>query len=155
MTLVSSYYLGVRDGTELWWCSHVCAPYLDEADASWFASSLPVVGYFHDRDLVINGVEWFATHLARWRDAGATRVIDFRQLAAELSCRLRVDESTSDPSLIIERVDALPLVKPLHVHIHLPEGAMPSTVRVCLDGRELRLGVDHLEDGVGHLVVPC
>ena len=66
INLVASYYLAIRDRASFWWCTHVCAPYIDEANAAWFESSLPVVGYCHDRDLVLNGVEWWADCVERW-----------------------------------------------------------------------------------------
>ena len=82
--LVDSYYLAVRDGDRLCWCQHVCAPYLDTADPSWFDAGLPVVGYFHAREPSVDGVPWLARNLDAWRAAGAERFIGFDDLAAAL-----------------------------------------------------------------------
>ena len=49
------------------------------------ASPLPVVAAFHDRDLALNGPQWLAAGLARWRAAGARRFVDVATLAAEVS----------------------------------------------------------------------
>jgi len=59
----------------------VGSPYLDEADAAWFAAGLPVVGYWHDRDMAVHGPGWVPEQLARWRDAGARRAWAFADLA--------------------------------------------------------------------------
>jgi hypothetical protein len=86
--LVSSYYLGLRDHGRWVWCQHVCAPYLDTADARWFAAELPVVGYFHDMEPSVHGTEWLAAQLDMWAAAGATRMISLGDLAAALEIRL-------------------------------------------------------------------
>lgn len=84
ISLVDSYYLGLEHDGRLCWSTHVCSPYLDEPAAEWFESPLPVVGYMHDRDLVVNGVGWLEEWMDAWVGAGARRFIDFRQLAALL-----------------------------------------------------------------------
>jgi len=63
------------------WSRGVGSPYLDEADTSWFETGLPVVGYWHDRDMVVNGPNWAPEQLERWRDAGARRAYAFADLA--------------------------------------------------------------------------
>jgi hypothetical protein len=82
LQLVGSYYLALRRENRYCWTHHVCAPYLDRPDAAWFDSGLPVVGYFHDRELVLEGVEWMSRELDRWQEVGATRFIDYRELSA-------------------------------------------------------------------------
>lgn len=82
--LVSSYYLAVRHGDRFCWCVHVCAPYLDQPNGEWLDSGLPVVGYFHDQELALQGIGWFTHHLDAWQDAGFRRFVDFRELAAAL-----------------------------------------------------------------------
>jgi hypothetical protein len=84
LDLVSSYYLALRDADRWVWCQHVCAPYLDTAQPRWFAGELPVIGYFHDMEPSLRGVDWLTEHLDAWIAAGARRIIDLRTLAAEL-----------------------------------------------------------------------
>ncbi len=61
----------------------MCArPYLSEPGSDWFNAGLPVVGYFHDRDPVLEGAGWIGRWLDSWRDAGARTFMDLRQLAA-------------------------------------------------------------------------
>jgi hypothetical protein len=84
LQLVSSYYLALRHEDHLCWTTHVCAPYLDEPDSRWFDAELPVIGYFHDRDIAIHGTEWFITHLNQWQEAGAKMFIDFKQFTSLL-----------------------------------------------------------------------
>ena len=63
------------------WTHLVTSPYLDEADPDRFADGLPVVGYWHDRDMAVHGAEWAPAWLDAWRDAGATRAWSFARLA--------------------------------------------------------------------------
>jgi hypothetical protein len=83
--LVSSYYLALRYDGRFCWAIHVCAPYLDKPRAEWFDSGLPVIGYFHDRDLAANGTCWMGHWLDRWTEAGARHFIDFRVLTERLN----------------------------------------------------------------------
>jgi hypothetical protein len=85
--LIGSYYLGIRYRGRFCWVQHVCAPYLDQAESSWFDSGLPVVGYFHDRDIAEHGISWLASCLAAWVDAGATRYIAYRDRAGVVGRR--------------------------------------------------------------------
>src|SRR5262249_33866666 len=87
---VESYYLALRDRDRYLWCQHVCAPYLDLASPDWLRAGLPVVGYFPDRDLAVDGAEWLRRHLDAWADAGVERLLDFRELAAALALELDV-----------------------------------------------------------------
>ena len=90
LSLVGSYYLAMRHDDRFCWTTHVCSPYLDEADAGWFDSPLPVIGYMHDRDLALNGVGWLVDNLAAWERAGATRFIDYGQLASLLAAPVTI-----------------------------------------------------------------
>jgi hypothetical protein len=83
--MISSYYLALRHDNRFCWIIHVCAPYLDAPEPRWFDSGLPVVGYFHDRDLAIAGLSWLRTHLDSWHAAGARQLIDFRRLSEYLA----------------------------------------------------------------------
>lgn len=82
LDLVASYYLALRDDRRFTWAEHVCAPYLDEPDPSWFEAGLPVVGYFHARDVALHGAAWLAAQLDAWREAGARRFVTLGDLAA-------------------------------------------------------------------------
>ena len=81
-TLFNSWGLCFLDRDVPTWTTGIGSPYLDEADPSWFADCLPQVGYWHDRDMVINGPSWIGEQLRAWRDCGARRAISFADLAA-------------------------------------------------------------------------
>jgi len=83
--LVGSYYLGIRWRDHLCWTQHVCAPYLDEPSDSWFDSGLPVVGYFHDKEIAEQGPEWLELQLKEWEACGARRFIDYATLLRSLN----------------------------------------------------------------------
>jgi hypothetical protein len=93
ISLVASYYLALQHDDRLCWSTHICSPYLDEPDGTWFESPLPVVGYMHDRDLVVNGVGWLDEWMDAWVQAGARRFIDFRQLAGLLGTPVAVESN--------------------------------------------------------------
>jgi hypothetical protein len=80
LDLISSYYLALRHGDRFCWAIHVCAPYLDLPQPEWFDAGLPVVGYFHDRDLAVAGTCWMREWLDHWIANGARNLMDFRQL---------------------------------------------------------------------------
>jgi hypothetical protein len=82
--VIGSYYLALRLRGRFCWATHVCAPYLDLANSSWFDAELPLVGYFHDQDIVTHGPDWLAKHLDAWVRHGARRFIDYRQFAGLL-----------------------------------------------------------------------
>jgi len=101
LSLVASYYVAVRAGDRWCWAEQLCAPYLDEPDARWFASGLPVVGYFHARDVALHGLEWMRDHLDAWSRAGASRFVSLGDLATALESRIAVDESSDGPRPIV------------------------------------------------------
>ena len=119
--LVSSYYTAIRHDGRFAWSTHLCAPYLDEPDAGWFAGNLPVVGYFHDRDLAVHGIDWLDRNLAAWRDAGATRFIDFRELATALELRIGV-RSTRRAVAVTVKQGAAALPRAVHLCLFDPAG---------------------------------
>ena len=152
--LVSSYYLGLRDGARLCWAQHVCAPYLDLADPAWFAGELPVVGYFHDRDAVLHGTAWIEAQLERWEAAGTRRFLDLRELAAALRLRLRAVEDAATP-LALHVGEAAPgaLVRPVPIGLRAGASPLPSQLPVSMRGRELSLEVETLAPGVGRVLL--
>lgn len=155
LQIVSSYYLAVRDSDRFCWAQHVCAPYLDTPDPAWFAAGLPVVGYFHDRELALEGVGWMSRWLNQWQDAGARRLMDFRELAAALSRRFSLQARQGILRLTVTNTSALPLVRPLTVSIRVPHGRLPAFVSVALDDRELSLPVDQHSREFGLVSIPC
>ena len=135
--LVSSYYLALRHDERFYWCTHVCAPYLDAPDARWFDSELPVVGYFHDKEPALEGVEWLARCLSRWSAAGATRWIDFRELAAATCRSVSLEPSGAGLRLSIDDDGAPPLVRDLRVELYVPHHDGRFDVRLAGAADEL------------------
>lgn len=154
LLLVDSYYLALRDGERFCWCTHVCAPYLDKPDSAWFDSGLPVVGYFHDNDLSLYGIDWMAKWLDRWQEVGAQRFMDFRELAAALGHRLWLGECGSALSLTVERAQGPPLVRPLMLNIRVPDGQIPSKINVVCGATETRVDVEPQGRTAGRIILP-
>src|SRR3989442_15768274 len=136
LRLVSSYYQALRDRDRFCWTQHVVAPYLDRAEAASFDAGLPVVGYFHDRDLAIHGVSWLGKCLDRWQAAGARRLLDFRELATVVGRSLSLEEGPEGARLTAAGEGAPALVRPLMVGIRSPGTRPPARVHVRLDDRE-------------------
>ena len=153
LRLVASYYLALRDGDRFCWSTHVCAPYLDEPDACWFASGLPVVGYLHDYEPSVHGVAWLRRWLDAWADAGARRLVDFRELAGAVGRHLSLRGPPGDLRLVVADDDAPALVRPLAVRVRVAEGPLPSRVRALVDGDSQSLGVERLAGDVGRVLV--
>jgi hypothetical protein len=155
LRLVSSYFQALRDRDRFCWTQHVCAPYLDEPQAAWFDAGLPVVGYFHDRDLAVHGVSWLGACLDRWQAAGARRLIDFRELAAVVGRSLALEGDPAAARLTVTDENAPPpLVRPRAVMMRWPGARPPARVHASVDGRQLALEVEALGDGLGRVVLP-
>jgi hypothetical protein len=152
--LVGSYYLAVRDGRRFCWCQHVCAPYLDEPDAAWFEAGLPVVGYFHDREVALEGTGWVSHWLDRWRECGARRLLDFRELASAVGRQLQCEDRGGAVSLAVRSPIAPLLVRPLRIAFRRPGSPLPAQVVVTLDHSNLTLPVQPRGDGVGCVELP-
>ena len=90
------------------WGAGIGSPYLDEASVEWFTSGLPVVGYWHDRDMAVHGADWFPQQLTAWRDAGATRAWSFADLAT--AYRTPVDAALVDGDVVVRHAPPVPLV---------------------------------------------
>ena len=155
LQLIGSYYLAIRDGTRFCWTQHVCAPYLTEPDAAWFDAGLPVVGYFHDRDLALEGVEWMSRWLDQWQKAGAKRLMDFRELTAAIGRHVFLEEDDDALRLIVTGESAPALVRPLPVTLRVPGRRLPAYVSVLLHDRVLSLPIYPLGDGLGRVILPC
>ena len=137
VNLVSSYYLGMRIGNKLCWNQHVCSPYLDLANPRWFEHELPVVGYFHDFDILNHGIQWFTQQLENWQRAGAKYFIDFRELSSVLDYTISVNEAASQYQLNLHSESHPPFIKPVRAGFHIP--AKNFTSKILLDNnREIR-----------------
>jgi hypothetical protein len=112
MRLFNSWGICRLDGPVPLWSRGIGSPYLDEQDPAWFEAGLPVVGYWHDRDMALGGPDWAPQQLAAWREAGARRLWAFADLArayatpvdAVLDARGEVVvRSAPDVPLVIDR----------------------------------------------------
>ena len=153
LRLVGSYYLAVRHGPCFCWCQHVCAPYLDTPDAAWFESELPVIGYFHDRDLALEGTAWMRRWLEAWKAAGARRMIDFRELAGALSRTVQIEETNSGVEITVANDGGPALVRPLPVLFTSDRGC-PQHVAVEMQRRRFLLPAEETGAGIGRVFLP-
>jgi hypothetical protein len=155
LQLLSSYYLAIRQSNRFLWSTHICAPYLDKPATRWFASGLPVVGYFHDYELATEGVQWLANHLDQWCQAGARRFIDFRETAAALATHLALENENGQLTLRLEQNEySIPWPRPLPVRIRVHEGNLPDRL-ICRIGDERKNAVVlRKSTTVGQTLVP-
>jgi hypothetical protein len=153
LQLVSSYYLAIKDNERFCWATHICSPYLDTPDVSWFNAGLPVVGYFHDRELSLEGIAWMTKWLDSWQASGAKRFMDFRELAAALSCRLQLEENNGSLRLSVINRENLQIVKPLIINIYVPKNNLPSEIKAIFREREFNLSVESREDNSGSITL--
>lgn len=104
--LFNSWGLCFLDRQVPTWTSGIGSPYLDEADPSWFADCLPQVGYWHDRDMVVNGPGWIGEQVDAWRQSGARRAISFADLAAAYA---PIDAALVDREVVVRSAPDVPL----------------------------------------------
>lgn len=109
--LFNSWGLCFLDRDVPTWSSGIGSPYLDEADPSWFADCLPQIGYWHDRDMVVNGPGWIGEQVDAWRQSGARRAISFADLAVAYA---PVDAALVDGEVVVRSAPdvALRVVRP-------------------------------------------
>lgn len=119
--IVSSYYIAIRIDNQLCWVQHICAPYLDQPESSWFDSAFPVVGYFHDFDIGLNGIEWYLGNIEKWKNAGVKSFIDFREVAGILSNNLSVKFNNGELQLTVIKSMKHDLIRPTPIRIFNPE----------------------------------
>ncbi len=152
---VSSYYLATRIDGRFCWATQICAPYLDQPDHTWFASGLPVVGYFHDREVSASGVQWLADALDAWTDAGARRLIDFRELAFVASSRLRfyLAPGGAHTLLVTGTAGRVP-AREVPVRIRGRHGRIPAELALVTDTSIVDLAVTDAGDGTGLAWIP-
>ena len=154
LRLVSDYYLALRVGQRFCWCTHVCTPRLEEPDSVWFRAGLPVVAFFHDRDIVLEGVDWLTNILDRWQGAGARRLTDFRDLAALTTTTLYLDQNSANLHVTVANCGAVSPVRPISVFLRCPGRQLPASISVSYGGRRLSLGVERLPEGHGFMTIP-
>jgi hypothetical protein len=151
--LVGSYYLAIRHQDRFCWTQHVCAPYLNRPEAAWLSSGLPIVGYFHDYEPAREGVSWITTWLDRWREAGARRFIDFRELASAIGLRLTIEQDAAQLKLIVHRADAPAAVRSIPVKVRT-EGPPAKRLEVVINGQIEVVAIEAGSDGVGLVWLP-
>lgn len=153
LMLVSSYYLAIRDAGKFCWAQHICAPYLNQSDSDWFDTDLPVVGYFHDFDISINGVSWFQQCLDDWQAAGAQTIMDFGELNARLCHRLAIQEKDGEVTLTISSNAEFPLRREVDIFLYFPEGKIPRMAKVNYDNRVFDAVITPLSRDTGKITV--
>lgn len=113
--LFNSWGLCRLDAPVPTWTVGVGSPYLDQPDPGWFHAGLPVVGYWHDRDMALQGPRWAPDCLDAWRDCGARRFVAFADLARAYATE--VDAALVDGEV---RVARGPRGWPLRVEVSPP-----------------------------------
>lgn len=101
-----------------------------EPDASFTDSGYPVVGVFHDYDIVKKGDEWLSQTLKAWKEAGVSSFITLRTLAGYLCSSIRALSGNNKLEIEIR----LPgqdysLIEPA-LEIHLPSGKNVKTILI-------------------------
>ena len=99
LTFLSSWGLCHLQAAVPTWTTHVVAPYLDSPGDARFADGVPVVAYWHDREMSVHGPAWAPTWIEAWRDAGATRAWSFAQLARALETP--IDAALVDGDIVV------------------------------------------------------
>lgn len=130
---------------------------MNEPDAAWFDAGLPVVGYFHDREVALEGVEWMTRWLDAWQEVGTRRLLDFRELAAIVGRSLHLSQllnnGENDFLLTVETDEYAPLlVRPLTIFLRVPDGQIPE--RVLHKKLEIYLDVQS-NNKLGWVKLPC
>ncbi len=151
LLMLSSYYLAIKLEKQLCWAQHICAPYLNEADASWFKAELPVVGYFHDFDIKINGIAWFTDCLNKWEKAGARHFVDFRILAGALAHYVSLQPSESDYLLHFERELDFNFIPSLRIGLFFPAADCYTNIDVKINNQLFKIPVS--TDDQGEMIV--
>ncbi|MEY2449110.1 MAG: hypothetical protein QOH79_2586 [Acidimicrobiaceae bacterium] len=90
------------------WTSAIVSPYLDQPESDRVAAGLPVIAYWHDRDMAVHGPRWAPEWLEGWRTAGATRAWSFRQLAEVF--RTPIDAALVGDDVVIGARPTVPLL---------------------------------------------
>ncbi len=153
LMLVSSYYLAIRDAGKFCWAQHICAPYLNQSNADWFDANLPVVGYFHDFDISINGISWFQQCLDDWQEAGAKTIIDLGELNARLCHQIAIQEKSGEVTLTISSNAEFPMHRDVDIFLYLPVGKIPRMAKVNYDDKVFDTVITPLSRDTGKITV--
>jgi hypothetical protein len=153
LQLVSSYYLALRHDRHFCWAQHVCAPYLDRADPSWFDAGLPVVACFHDWDISRGGIDWLRQCLEQWIRAGATALINLDDLVARLSLRLSLDLDKERPRLTVHGTLPRNPEIPVEVELHFPGEHSPTELDIVAEEFSRRVRILPEEAGAGRAIL--
>jgi hypothetical protein len=97
------------------WSVGVGSPYLDQPGPEWFEAGLPVVGYWHDRDMAVHGPGWAPQWLDAWRDCGARRLVAFADWAGAYATP--IDAALVDGEVVVR---GAPAGWPLRVELAPP-----------------------------------
>ncbi|HRV95066.1 MAG TPA: hypothetical protein P5526_23105 [Anaerolineae bacterium] len=110
------------------------------ATPSVSAAGYPIVGVFHDYELVQRGVNWLDTVINEWREFGINKFVTLRELAGYLCASV---EAESDDKTLAVRVDisntgdVADSLEQRHffnsemtIDITLPNGKIPATISV-------------------------
>jgi hypothetical protein len=90
------------------WAAGIGSPYLDEPHPSWLEAGLPVIGYWHDRDMAVHGPRWVPEQLDKWLDCGVRHTWAFADLARAYA--EPIDAVLVDGEIVVRRAPAgLPL----------------------------------------------
>jgi hypothetical protein len=108
LSLFSSWGVCRLDLSVPTWSVGIGSPYLDQADSSWLAAGLPVIGYWHDRDMAVHGPTWVGEQLDAWRDCGATRAWAFSDLVR--AYQPSIDAALVDGHVEVRRGPNVPLI---------------------------------------------
>ena len=153
---VSSYYLAFRHHERLCWTQHVCAPYLDQSDAAWFSSGLPVVGCFHDFDIARHGVDWLAGCLDGWIAAGCRRICGLDDLNSLLQLRMELLETPQGWQVHLQSDPAWRLPSSFEILLHFPGRAVPVSVAAFIDGKTVAAAeLSRYSDEASLLEITC
>jgi hypothetical protein len=152
LRLVAAESLSIREGERFCWSDHVASVAIEFVQPSLLEAGIPVVGLLHDRDVALHGPAWLGERLDEWAAGGARRLIDFRELAATLACRVWIDEG--DGSLGVQRPSSPELVRPVQVAFRPSDSEPPSELDARIGETTVRLRVRPGPGGVGTTEVP-
>jgi hypothetical protein len=127
---IGSYYLAMPVNDQFCWNMHICSPYLDRADPSHFDHALPVVGYFHDLDIIEKGVHWLSENLDAWIGNGANHFIDYAGLCAILSGRFSFSSEADQYRIVWKGHPAMGEAPAVRMGIHIPGSGIRGEITI-------------------------
>jgi hypothetical protein len=152
--LATANGLAIRDGERFCWCLGVPLVYLDGVNHAIFEGELPVIGLFPDYDVALHGTDWVTQSLDRGLAAGVRRLSDFRELAALLNLRMRLEGDSASWRLNVEHVSGLPAPRRVEVMLRFP-GPAPRHVTAVTPEGAYPVRVQQLDAGLARTVLPA